>query len=308
MSSKEVLEQRIRDLRSAVLVVNTHSRRGERFFQAALDAFARRGLSIGASYSVRDPARLPDTVKEAIASGSPLVIVGGGDGTISSVVDHFAYQDVVLGILPLGTGNSFARTLGIPIPLDNAIDVITSGKVVDVDLGKVGADYFANVATIGFSAEVAHRASRRLKRYLGVLAYVLVGARIIFSHRSFLCRLTVAETAEVIRTHQVVIANGSFFGIRKLAAEAGADDRQLTIFTMADLNRWRMIRAWVDVLRGKRAGPSAGRYLATQAITIEADPQQYIDVDGELITRTPAEFRVAAEALMVMVPKAFRDV
>jgi Diacylglycerol kinase catalytic domain len=106
MTPKQMLQQRIEAERSAVLIVNAHSRRGEALFEAARDALRRRGLTVSSAYAVRDPVRLPDTVREAIASGSPLVVVGGGDGTISSVVDYFAEHDVVLGILPLRTGNS----------------------------------------------------------------------------------------------------------------------------------------------------------------------------------------------------------
>jgi len=119
------------------------------------------------------------------------VIVGGGDGTISSIVDYFAHQDVVLGILPLGTGNSFARTLGIPLTLEGAVDVIVHGKVADIDLGKVDQDYFANIASIGFSAEVARNSSNRLKKLLGPLAYGLVAVREFVRHRSFSCTLQI---------------------------------------------------------------------------------------------------------------------
>jgi diacylglycerol kinase (ATP) len=195
--------------RTAILVVNAQSRRGECLFRRALDGLAQRGISIRAAYAVRDPVRIPDVVKEAVASGSRLVVVGGGDGTISSVVDHFADRAVVLGILPLGTGNSFARTLGIPVSLDDAIDVITDGKVVDVDLGMVGSDYFANVATIGFSAEVARRVSRLLKRHLGVFAYCLAGVQALVAHRSFVCRVATREREEIFRTPQVIVLNGA---------------------------------------------------------------------------------------------------
>jgi diacylglycerol kinase family enzyme len=73
---------------------------------------------------VRDPDRLPEAVRKVISKGCKQVIVGGGDGTISSVVDDFAYRDVVFGLLPLGTANSFARTLGIPLTVAKAVDVI----------------------------------------------------------------------------------------------------------------------------------------------------------------------------------------
>lgn len=147
MKTKQTLEKDIRAAASAVLIVNTYSRRGERLFFRAIDQLTAQGITIAAAYPVRDPVRLPEVINEAISRGHQLVVVGGGDGTISSIVDSFAYQDVVLGLLPLGTGNSFARTLGIPLSLEGAVDVIAHGKVADVDLGKVGEDYFARQFT-----------------------------------------------------------------------------------------------------------------------------------------------------------------
>src|ERR1043165_4737608 len=167
MKTKRELQKIITQEKSAVLVVNTHSRRGERLFFRAVDELTRRGINIVASYLVHQPDRLPQIVKEAIRRKGSLVIVGGGDGTISSIVDAFAYQDVILGILPLGTGNSFARTMGIPLTVEGAVDVIVNGKVADIDLGKVDNDYFANIASLGFSADVAHSSSNRLKKFLG---------------------------------------------------------------------------------------------------------------------------------------------
>jgi len=97
-------------------------------------------------------------------------VVGGGDGTLSSAVGAFAYADAALGVLPLGTGNSFAQTLTIPQNLERALDIIAGGKVVDVDLGIVNGAYFSNVATIGLSANVARRTPKGLKRVLGPIA------------------------------------------------------------------------------------------------------------------------------------------
>lgn len=81
-----------------------------------------------ASYPVRHSVRLTEVIQEAIARGNKLIVVGGGDGTLSAIVDYFAYQNVVLGLLPLGMGNSFARSLGIPLSLEGSIGVITNGK------------------------------------------------------------------------------------------------------------------------------------------------------------------------------------
>jgi YegS/Rv2252/BmrU family lipid kinase len=297
---------RLDDRQPAALIVNTQSRRGESMFSTAVAEFARHGLALGSAQAMRRPDLLPGAVREAIAGGARLVIVGGGDGTITSVVGALAYQPVVLGLLPLGTGNSFARSLGIPVTLAGAIEVITQGRVATVDLGRAGDDYFANVASIGFTTEVARRTPWWLKRALGPAAYVLTGLPLFFGRRAFRCRLQSADKEAHIRTHQVTVANGSHFGLQKLTEEASANEGRLTILTMADLNRFQMLKAWADILWGRRAAPAAAHYLTLREVTVEAEPAQYIDIDGEASARTPVHFSVAAGALKVMAPPAFR--
>ena len=307
MNTKQALEQQMKEERSAVLVVNTHSRQGQQLFFKAVDFLEQRGIHVTASYPVRHPDRLPEVIQEAIARGNKLIVVGGGDGTLSAIVDYLAYQNVVLGLLPLGTGNSFARSLGIPLSLEGAIEVITNGKVADIDLGKVDDDYFANVASIGFSAEVARKTSRRLKRFFGVVAYGWVGITNLFARKSFVCKFTYGGDIHTIKTHQVVIANGSFFGINKIAPDAHIDNRQLVVFTMDDLNRWEMVGVWLGFFLGIRRAYSQTHYFTIQKMLIEIDPVQYVAIDGEGTTQTPVTVSLAPEALKVMVPQTFED-
>lgn len=157
---KAALEQEIKESCRAVLAVNTHSRRGARSYAEAKQRLTEAGLILDPAYSVRHAERLPEIVREEIANGRRFIIVGGGDGTISSVVDHFAYTSVVFGVMPLGKANSFAHTLGIPLDLPGAIDVLVNGKVADVDLGKINDDYFANGSSIELPAAVGRATPR----------------------------------------------------------------------------------------------------------------------------------------------------
>ena len=168
------LEQEIRQCRRAVLVVNTRSRHGARAYSEAKRLLAEGGITLDAAYPVRNAERLQAIVREEIAKGRKFIILGGGDGTISSVVDHFAYASVVFGVLPLGTANSFARTLGIPLDLAGAIDVLVNGKVANIDLAKINEDYFANGSSIGMPAIVGRATPHSLKKWLGRGAYGLV--------------------------------------------------------------------------------------------------------------------------------------
>ena len=308
MKTKTELHRIIAQEKSAILIVNTHSRRGERSFFRAVDELTKRGINIIASYPVRQPDRLPQVVKEAMLREGSLVIVGGGDGTISSIVDFFAYQDVVLGILPLGTGNSFARTLGIPLTIEGAADVIAGGKVADIDLGRINDDYFANIASLGFSAKVAQATSPSLKRVLGPLAYLSASIREFFRHRSFSCTFQVDGQEYRLKTHQVIIANGSFMGKTFLTPTISPDDRSLIVFSMDMLNRWQMLGLWTAFFLGKYTAFAEAKYFQIQEARIEADPPQSINVDGETTpAQTPVSVSLAPEALRVMVPGSFED-
>ena len=308
MRTKSELQKIIAKEKSAVLVVNTHSRKGQRLFFHVLDELTKRGINVIASYPVHRPELLPEIMKEAIRQQGSLLIVGGGDGTISSIVDQFAYQDLVLGILPLGTGNSFARTLGIPLTLEGAVDVIAGGKVADIDLGKIDNDYFANMAAIGFSADVAHSSPHQLKKFLGPLAYLFTAVPHFFRHRSFSCTFQTTDEKQTIKTHQVLIANGSFMGKTFLTPTINPDDRSLIVFTMDMLNRWQILKLWIAFALGKYTAFSEAKDYRTREVRIEADPPQFIDVDGEKTTQTPVTVSLAPEALKVIVPKSFQDV
>ena len=128
MTTKQDVENLIKEEKIAAPMVNTHARKGERLFVRAQDALTTRGISLIASSPVKDSVHLPAVVNDLVRRGCKLIVVGGGDGTLSSIVGALAYQDAVLGLLPLGTSNSFARTLGLPRSLDEAVEVVVQGE------------------------------------------------------------------------------------------------------------------------------------------------------------------------------------
>ena len=108
-------------------MVNAQSRKGHLAFDEARGKLTAAGVELIDCHAVEDPGDMDATVIAAIER-APMVIVGGGDGSLSSTVDHFLGKDTIFAILPLGTANSFARTLGVPLDLDGAIDVIANGS------------------------------------------------------------------------------------------------------------------------------------------------------------------------------------
>lgn len=259
---------------------------------------------------VRDPARLPETISAAIDSGHDLIILGGGDGSVSSAVDVLAHRQVPVGLLPLGTANDFARTLHIPAELEQACRTIADGTVVDIDLGLSGDNYYVNRASAGIGAAVAEAMSPVLKKRLGVLAYPIATAKALLRHRPFRARLTFPDgdhpPQEFARLLQISVANGRYFGGGQLAAaDSGIDDSTLDISVM----RHGSVRELVATARDLRKGraPASVLHIRTRRVDVHTDDTMPINVDGELTGSIPQSFSVARNALHVVVPETWSD-
>jgi YegS/Rv2252/BmrU family lipid kinase len=306
--SKAELQARIASGKQAVLLVNTHSRRGAALYEAASERLAARGFDLLGSFPVEDPRRLVDTIHEAVALDAPLLIVGGGDGTVSDVAGHLAYRNTALGVLPLGTTNNFARNMGLPFELEAAIDVLTSGKVADIDLGQIGDHYFGNVASIGLTVEVARNVSGSLKHRIGRFAYVVAGAQQLMRHQPFKVTISTEDARHDFHTHQLIIANGGFHGGRRIADDASVEDRELTIFPIGDYRRASAVSSLLSFEYGRARSVEEGHFISTSEAMIVTEPDRDIEIDGEILSRTPVRVAVACEALRVMVPTDFEDV
>jgi len=147
----------------ASVVINERSSRSKRAIGELPAMLAARGIDVDRFEVAEDEAALRKRVKKNVKDGASLVIVGGGDGAMTVAADVLARAKCALGVLPLGTGNSFALTLGISDKLETALDVIVAHRVVKIDLGTVNETHFANFATIGLSAEIADRRPTRSK-------------------------------------------------------------------------------------------------------------------------------------------------
>jgi diacylglycerol kinase (ATP) len=291
----------------AALIVNTRSRTGEQAFFRALDRLQELDVQLGVTYAIRDPARLSETVREIIDDGYKLLILGGGDGSVSSVVDLLANRDAVLGLLPLGTANDFARTLGIPEDIEGACTTIAEGKVVDVDLGLAGDNFYVNVASVGLGVEATQALSPWLKKSTGPLAYPVAAVRAFLRHEPFSARLAFPEgdheTVEYDRLLQVAVGNGRFYGGGMIVApESGIDDRTLDIYAI-DLGRQRNL---IGIARYLKSGDFINiegvHHFRTSRVRLETIPNLQINIDGEVVSRTPQDFSVAQNALDVLVP------
>jgi diacylglycerol kinase (ATP) len=259
-------------------------------------------------WPVSDPADLPDSLASAASCGADLVVVGGGDGTLSEASHQLAHRDVCLGVLPLGTTNNFARSLGLPLNLADALRTLTAGKVADVDLGHAAGRHFANLTSLGVSVLVAEHVPHGLKRLLGRAAYPLTALALLPRHQPFHARLRVDGELYELATHQLNIANGGFHAGRAIAADAGVDDRLLVVYRLGDANRLRLTAATVrQAVLGPARPLARTPFLTADRLWLETDPPLDLDIDGEIRGRTPVQISLEANALRVMVNPSFRD-
>ena len=288
----------------AMLIVNGMSRRGEAAFDEACDKLAAAGIDLIDAHVVQDPAVMEPVIKAA-SGRSPMVIVGGGDGTLSSAVDHFVGKDTVFAVLPLGTANSFARTLGLPLDIDGAIEVIAYGRRKQIDLGVIDGDYFANAAALGLSPLIADTVPHLLKRYLGVLGYALWAIRVAFKFRPFRLHVTLDDGSDAkCWATEARIANGSYHGGVELVENQKLDSGEMVIQAVTGKSLIHLAWSWFATLFKLRSRDQTVTEWRGKRMTLDARPRQKISIDGEIAARTPVVVEVARGAIDVAAPRA----
>ena len=290
-------------IQNAALIVNTESRHGLRLCQDAVRHLAACGVRLRHTYRLRQPMRVGSAVEDALCQGSRLVIVGGGDGTVNAAVNALAGREVPLGVLPLGTGNDFARTLGIPLDVRAACRVLSEGRVASVDLGRVNGRYFLNTVSIGFTAHAAHSILPGAKRWLGRSAYLLAGVRAFLGYKGFRARVHLDGRTEEFDATEVIAGNGRFHAAGTLLApDASINNGLLVFYAFEGLSQVQMVKMALLVYSGRHVYHRQSHFAYARSIEIETDPPQPILVDGERRGHTPAFIHNVPGALPVLVP------
>ncbi|MFW2828581.1 diacylglycerol/lipid kinase family protein [Sphingomonas sp. ID0503] len=290
--------------KQAVLVVNTKSRRGEKLMREAREKLTGAGVELLSVHGIKEPGELIPTVGRILQDKPPMVIVGGGDGSLSCSVDSFVGKDTVFALLPFGTANSFARTMNIPLDLDGAVDVIANGQRRRIDLGMIDGDYFANCAALGVSPLIAETVPHGLKKALGRVGYLSWAAYQMTRFRSFQVTLSEGDRRETFRALEVRIANGRFHGGTELIEEAEVDDGRIVVQAVTGHTKSYLMWSWLTALLKLDARRMTTREFIGKAVRIETDRPLPISIDGEVLARTPVTARVAAGVIEVAAPRA----
>jgi len=290
--------------RPITCIINTHSRKGRDQYEDAIAALKAAGLPILHAHAVEDSEQTIEILLREIESGANLVIVGGGDGTLSHCAAHLAGTQVAMGVVPLGTGNTLARSLGIPLDLEGAAQTLAAGHITKMDVGRVNGKAFLNSVTLGFSSEIAQELTSEVKKKLGILSWPVVGFKVFARQRAMKLRVQSPDRSYTVRTHQFVVANGRYIAGPVAASDnAAINDHLLKVFVLGNENKKSLVATAVHWLRGKHEDAPDAKYFETKSLRVESLKGRLdADVDGEIWGHTPLEFSIEPNALRVVVP------
>lgn len=284
----------------AELLINRSSRRSRQVERTILKSCEANGIVIDKHHMV-DSQNLDKTLREIKNRSPALLIVGSGDGTLSNLVNYFANTSVVLGVVPLGTTNNFARSLSLPLDIDEAVQRIAQGEVKDIDLGYLKKTYFTNVAGVGISAVIAKNVKDTQKRRYGRFAYAVEGLSQLLRHKPFMVTIKDKDGDLQLNfeAHQVIIANGRYHAGKEIAIDASLANRELIIFALGGRSRLSFILSMFDFYLGKRKRVRHSSYLIGKDVQIKTSTVQPIELDGEVKFNTPCSIAVQPGAIKI---------
>jgi diacylglycerol kinase (ATP) len=248
--------------------------------------------------------------KTALKNGRELIVAAGGDGTLNEVVNGIGENSgtVRVGLIPLGTGNDFGRSIGVPTDVDTAIDLIRAGETRPVDLVRVTSDevrYFVNVSAGGFSGLVNEKLTAEMKKTWGPLAYLRSAAAALPELRAYRTTLAFAnDESLMLELYNVVVANGRYVaGGMLIAPEAAIDDGLLDVILIPKRPPPELALVVAQIALGTHLSSDAIVYRRTAKLTVNSKPGMWFNVDGELVGNEPARFEIVPRALNFIAPK-----
>ncbi len=241
------------------------------------------------------------------------VFVVGGDGTINEVVNGLAGCSVAMGVLPAGTGNAWAKQLGLPtrsplhwMPLVEAVEALVPGSVRRIDLGKSNGRYFLQWTGVGLDAEVTYAMEprTRVQRHFGVITYFVAGFTIATTMAGARSRIWIDGRRIYRRTVLTVISNCQMYGGKvRIATDAQLDDGLLDVDVFSGSGLWSSLRTAFAVITGLHVYDPRHTCFQGKTIRLETHKPTAVHVDGEPFGTTPLECEVVPKALSVMIPK-----
>jgi YegS/Rv2252/BmrU family lipid kinase len=272
------------------------------------------GLKIVTELNVENIAKLPDLLVRN-GSSPPIVVAAGGDGTVGSVANAVIGTPALMAILPLGTSNDFARSLNIPMRVENAVRLISNGRVSRVDAGRLKRDgqaprHFVHAAAAGLNVQFAKFATRAdLRQRLGKMTYAIAAARALKERPVFKVQVEYEGQAEPLELVHLAVINAPVFGgfLDLKVPGASPDDGALHVIMVEHLPMRRLLRSALYPAVGLHRKIRGFRTMQVSRLTVSPTDPMDVTLDGEIAGPVSGTFDVVRGGLRIITPASFMD-
>ena len=290
------------------VILNPAARAGqiENIPSQLADLFGAAGIQLRL-VSFGSGAEAVDAARRAAEAGDDAVVAAGGDGTISTVASVLAGSDMPMGVLPLGTLNHFAKDLGLPLDLGEAVKTIASRRTVKVDVGEVNGRTFLNNSSIGIYPDIVmEREALRRRGYRKWIAFAVATARILRHYRGLVLKITGGGPAETARTPFLLVGNNEYQidGIH-LGDRSRLNGGRLSAYHAPRVHARELPRLLALALAGRARENHILESFLARELRVETPGRHSLRValDGEIVRMTaPLHYRIRPLALRVIVP------
>lgn len=265
-------------------------------------AFTKHGRAVRLE-RVRDPGDLPARARQAASRGD-VVVAAGGDGTVNAIAGVAVETHATMGILPMGTLNHFAKDLGLPLDLDQAVETITRGHAHGVDVGEVNGRVFVNNSNVGLYPRMVWERDEEQRRGRNKwAAFAIAMLRTWRNYRTITARLMVGGKAAVVRTPFIFVGNNHYMAEGfQLGGRSRLDEGRLSIYMAPECGRFEILSLPVRALTRRLGAGAPFVEFDTDTVAVDVESRRVsVALDGEVaLMASPLEYRIRPRALRVL--------
>lgn len=246
-------------------------------------------------------------IRQRMRDGQRLFVAAGGDGTINTVIQPLVNTDAILGVIPVGTYNHFAKDLGIPLGWREALDVVVAGATKPIDTARINERFFVNNVSMGLYPELVARREEKGRDYPRWKARLYAALATLQKYPHIAVTLESEHHQEAVRTHVLMISNNSY-DLSRLGIEAprlALEEGRLSVYWLPHVPRLALTRFIAHYLAGRVHAAPGFRSFRTSRVRVQSSKKRFhLGVDGEVVTmETPFVITIVPQSLSVKVPR-----
>lgn len=241
--------------------------------------------------------------RTGVDEGYEKIVSVGGDGTLNEVVNGIAGSEVILGVIPCGTGNDFVRSVYKETDMDKMINNVINGGIRTIDFAKCNDIFFINIGSGGFDAEVALESEKTRRFFSGSFAYIVALIKTIFTYRGKKMKVSIDDMEFEKNTLLVAIANGKYYGGGILPApKADLSDGIFDVCFVECMPKIKMLTMFPQYIKGQHEGVKGVSFYRGKKIRLTSSEKFGVNIDGEVSLQNDVEFNIIPKGIKIVTP------